>query len=62
MNVGRIIGTAVLGFLFFLFLAVDLVLFGIVALNSVLVTLLPVLGLIAGAVLGGIVGRRRADV
>lgn len=61
MNVGRIIGTAVLGFLFFLFLAVDLVLFGIVALNSALVTLLPVLGLIAGAVLGGIAGRRHAD-
>lgn len=61
MSVGRIIGTAVLGFLFFLFLAVDLVLFGIVALNSALVTLLPVLGLIAGAVLGGVAGRRRAD-
>ena len=41
MNVGRIIGTAVVGFLFLLFVALDLVLFGVLALNSVMVTVLP---------------------
>ena len=60
MNVGRIIGTAVVGFLFLLFVALDLVLFGVLALNSVLVTVLPLLGLLAGGALGALVGKRRA--
>ena len=41
MKVGRTIAVAVLGFLFMLFVAVDLVLFGVVPLNSVVVTILP---------------------
>ena len=60
MNVGRIIGTAVVGFLFLLFVALDLVLFGVLALNSVMVTVLPLLGLLAGGPLGALVGKRRA--
>ena len=60
MNVGGIIGTAVVGFLFLLFVALDLVLFGVLALNSVMVTVLPLLGLLAGGALGALVGKRRA--
>ncbi|HAP78198.1 MAG TPA: hypothetical protein DCR14_19215 [Acidimicrobiaceae bacterium] len=59
MNVGRIVGTAVLGFFFLLFIALDLVLFGVVALNSVMVTVLPVLGLVAGGVAGAMVGKQQ---
>ena len=58
MHIGRIIGTALLGFLFLAFVALDLVLFGVLALNSVVVTLLPIVGLIAGGALGAIVGKR----
>ena len=58
MNVGRLIGTAVLGFFFLLFVALDLVLFGVLALNSVMVTVLPLLGLLAGAVIGVLVDKR----
>jgi len=53
MHAGRIVGTALLGFLFLLFVAIDLVLFGIVSLNSVIVTVLPVMGLLTGGVLAG---------
>lgn len=49
MNVGRVLGVAVLSMLFMLFVAIDLVLFGVLPLNSVLVTVLPVVGLLAGA-------------
>jgi hypothetical protein len=59
MHIGRIIATAVLGFLFLLFVALDLVLFGLVPLDSVVVTLLPLLGLIAGGVLGAMAARRQ---
>ncbi len=58
MNVGRLIGTAVLGFFFLLFVALDLVLFGVLALNSTMVTVLPLLGLIAGAAIGVLVDKR----
>ena len=61
MNIGRIIGTAALGFLFLLFVALDLVLFGVIPLNSVIVTLLPAIGLLAGGALGAMVGRRHAS-
>lgn len=54
MHIGRILATAVVGFLFMLFVALDLVLFGVLALNSVLVTVLPVVGLIGGGVLGSV--------
>jgi len=59
MHIGRIIGTAVLGLLFFAFVALDLVLFGLLPLNSAVVTLLPILGLIAGGALGAVAARRR---
>ncbi len=57
MNVGRVIGTALVGCLFFLFLALDLLLFGMVALESAVLTVLPVLGLVLGAVAGTVVSR-----
>jgi len=60
MKVGRIIGAAVLGLLFLLFVALDLVLFGVLPLNSALVTILPLLGLIAGGLLGALAGKRLA--
>ena len=59
MNVGRVIGTAVVGCLFFLFLALDLLLFGVVALNSAVITVLPLLGLVLGALAGTMVSRAR---
>lgn len=59
MRPGRIIGVAVLGFLLFFFIAVDLVLFGAVPLNSPLVTVLPIVGLVVGAVLGGLASSRK---
>jgi len=62
MKVGRVIAGAVLGLLFLLFVAFDLVLFGVVALNSVIVTILPALGLLLGAVLGGLAGNRSAQL
>jgi len=35
-----------------LFVAIDLVLFGVIPLNSVVVTILPLVGLVVGALLG----------
>ena len=60
MHVGRIIGTAVVGFLLLLFVALDLVLFGVIPLNSVVITALPIVGLVAGGLLGEFAGRRRS--
>ncbi len=61
MKVGRIISTAVLGFLLFLFVGIDLVLFGVVALDSIVLTLFPLLGLVAGTALGVAVSKRRTS-
>jgi hypothetical protein len=61
MNVGRTIAVALLGFLFMLFVAIDLVVFGVVALNSVVVTVLPVIGLVLGIVLGIMAGKRQTS-
>jgi uncharacterized membrane protein YfcA len=58
MKFGRIIATAAVGLLFMLFVSLDLVLFGVVPLNSALVTVLPLLGLVIGGVLGGFTGAR----
>ena len=58
MKVGRTIGTAVVGFLFMLFVAVDLVLFGVVALDSAVITVLLAIGLVGGGVLGWLVAGR----
>lgn len=57
MNVGRIIGTALVGCCFFLFVALDLLLFGVVALDSAVITVLPLLGLVLGAAAGTVVSR-----
>lgn len=64
MKIGRMIAVAVLGLLFMLFVALDLVLFGVVPMNSVLVTILPLLGLVLGGFLGAVAGKRQtaADV
>lgn len=53
---------AICGFLFGIFLAVTLVLAGVLALNSILVTLLPFLGIAYGLALAAVApfGRRRA--
>jgi energy-converting hydrogenase Eha subunit F len=59
VKTGRIIAAAVFGFLFLLFVAADLALFGIVPLNSVVLTILPAAGLVLGAVLGGLAGKRQ---
>ena len=60
MKVGRVIAGAVLGLLFLLFVALDLVLFGVVAFDSVVVTILPAIGLVLGGVLGALAGNRSA--
>lgn len=62
MKVGRVIAGAVLGLLFLLFVALDLVLFGVVAFNSVVISVLPGVGLVLGAVLGGLAGNRSAQL
>ncbi len=59
MKVGRMIAVAVLGLLFMLFVALDLVLFGVVPLNSVVVTILPLMGLVLGGFLGAMAGKRQ---
>jgi hypothetical protein len=60
MKTGRIIGTALLGLFLFLFLAIDLVIFGVVSLDSAVVSIFPVLGLVLGALLGVVAKRRHA--
>ena len=58
MHIGRIISTSLIGLLFLLFVSVDLVLFGVVPLNSAVVTILLIVGLVGGGLLGWFVGRR----
>jgi len=60
MRVGRSIAVAVVGLLFMLFVAIDLVLFGAIPVNSVIVTILPLLGLVVGLALGLAAGDREA--
>jgi hypothetical protein len=45
---GRPVLGGIAGFFFFLFLAVDLLTFGVIPLNSPLITVLPVLGIALG--------------
>lgn len=59
MNVGRVVSGALLGMLFLLFVALDLVLFGVLPLNSVMVTVFPVVGLVVGGALGYLSGTRQ---
>jgi hypothetical protein len=42
------------------FVALDLVLFGVLALDSALVTILPVVGLLVGGALGALAAQRRS--
>jgi hypothetical protein len=58
MRVGRSIAVAIVGLLFMLFVALDLVLFGVIPVNSVIVTILPLLGLVVGLALGLAAGDR----
>ena len=60
MKVGRAISVGLLGLLFMLFVSMDLVLFGVVPLNSAVVTILPLVGLVLGIVLGAMAGSRQA--
>ena len=60
MRVGRSIAVAVVGLLFMLFVAINLVLFGVIPVNSVIVTILPLLGLVVGLALGLAAGDREA--
>lgn len=60
MKIGRIIGTAVAGFVLFLFLGIDLALLGVVPTSSPVVTVLAAVGLVLGAVGGTLVARKRA--
>lgn len=60
MHIGRIIATGAVGLLLMFFVALDLVLFGVLALDSALVTILPVVGLLVGGALGALVAQRRS--
>lgn len=51
MATGRTVAAGVLGLLLGLFVAVDLVLLGVISLNSPAVTLLAILGMLGGAAL-----------
>jgi hypothetical protein len=59
---GRPILAAISGFFLGVFLALDLVLFGIVQLDNIIVTLLPIIGLVVGVALAwwAPFGRNRA--
>jgi len=52
MSYGRVVLAGILSMFLLLFVAVDLVLFGVIPLNSVIVTVLPLVGLVGGAALG----------
>lgn len=47
---GRPVMGAIFGFLFFFFIALDLLFFGVIALNSALITILPLVGIVLGLV------------
>ena len=61
MTYGRVVLSAILAMFLFLFIAADLVLFGVIELNSVVVTLLPLVGLVVGALLGVMARKRNPD-
>lgn len=60
MSYGRVVLSAILAMFLLLFVAVDLVLFGVLPLNSVVVTILPLVGLVLGAVLGVMARKRQS--
>ena len=47
---GRPVMGAIFGFLFFFFIALDLLFLGVIPLNSAAITILPILGIVAGLV------------
>jgi hypothetical protein len=59
---GRPVLGAVNGFFLGLFIAADLLFFGVVRLDSVVITILPIIGIVVGIALGfwGPLGRSRA--
>ncbi|MDO8389616.1 MAG: hypothetical protein Q7V57_03930 [Actinomycetota bacterium] len=61
MKIGKLITTALLGFMFFLFIGLDLVLFGVIPLNSVVVTIMPIIGLVLGAALVVVASRKQGS-
>jgi len=60
MSYGRVVLSAILAMFLLLFVAADLVLFGVLPLNSVIVTILPLAGLVIGAMLGVMARNRRS--
>lgn len=61
MSYGRIVLSAILAMFLLLFVAVDLVLFGVIPLNSVIVTILPLIGLVGGAALGMVARKKQSE-
>ena len=47
---GRPVIGAIAGFFFFFFIALDLMFFGVIPLKSAVITILPIVGIIAGIV------------
>ena len=47
---GHPVRGAIFGFLFFLFVALDLLFFGVIPLNSAVITILPLVGIVLGLV------------
>jgi hypothetical protein len=60
---GRPVLAAISGFFTGVFLALDLVFFGVIRLDNIAVTILPILGLVAGIALAlwAPLGRRRSE-
>ncbi len=58
MKIGRIVITGVLCLRLFGFIALDLMFFGVVSLNSAVLTILPLIGLVLGGVLGAVASTR----
>ncbi len=62
MKIGRVISVALAAMVFLLFIALDLVFLGLIPLNSALVIILPVIGLLLGGVAGGLGSRARQPI
>lgn len=60
MSYGRIVLSAFSMMFLLFFVAADLVLFGVLPLNNVIVTILPLAGLIIGALLGVMARKRQS--
>ena len=59
MHIGRALAAALAGLFFMMFVSFDLVLFGAVALGSVVITVLLLVGVLGGALLGWMAGARK---